>query len=286
MLKKIKWIVLGLFVLLLIGVTILLLFLDAIIKSAVQTQGTEQLKVTTTLDGVDLSLLRGTLKLVDFSIGSPQGFNAPKMMSLGGLDLDTGGVMALRNEPIHIPAIRISQPQLVIEQSGGKLNFKVLLDQLPGGSTHGASSPPPPSSPSTSGNGVKLIIDDLTMSGASVVIRPGIPGVKDEITLSIPAIEVKNIGNADGNQNGAAIRDVVATLITQMVGQTVQSGQLPPEVKLLLSGNITSANVENAAKNEIQNVAQQLGGNKPIHAKSIEKDFLNQLTGPTSQPAK
>jgi hypothetical protein len=280
--KKLKWIAIFIVLLLIVGVAILYASLDGIIKSVVESQGTEQLKVPTTLDAVSLSLLHGTLNLSNFAIGSPQ------MMSLGGLSVDTGGLMQLRNEPIHIPSIRIDQPKLVIEQSGGKLNFKALMDQLSSGSAPAAQPSSPASAstpaPSSGSKTVMLIIDDLTMDGASVVVRPGIPGLADEITVPIPTFDLKNIGNADGNQNGEAIKDVVSTLIKTLVTKTAESDKVPSQVKLLLNANLTTANVESAVKNEAQNVVQDLQNKKKVDLKSVEKDFLNQLGGSTSQP--
>ena len=291
--KKLKWIAIVIVLLLIVGVAILYASLDGIIKSVVESQGTEQLKVPTTLDAVSLSLLHGTLNLSNFAIGSPQGFSAPQMMSLGGLGVDTGGLMQLRNEPIHIPSISIDQPKLVIEQSGGKLNFKALMDQMSAGSQPAPvapaaqpSSPAPASTPAPSSGSktVMLIIDDLTMNGASVVIRPGIPGLTDEIDVPIPSIDLKNIGNADGNGNGEAIKDVVSTLIKALVTKAAESDKVPSQVKLLLNSNLTTANVESAVKNEAQNVVQDLQSKKKVDLKSVEKGFLNQLGGSTSQP--
>jgi len=286
--KTLKWIVIVIVLLLIVGVVILYASLDGIIKSVVESQGTEQLKVPTTLDSVNLSLLHGSLNLNNFAIGSPQGFSAPQMMSLGGLGVETGGLMQLRNEPIHIPSIRIDQPKLVIEQSGGKLNFKALMDQMSAGSQPApAAQPSSPAAPATTSSGSKtvmLIIDDLTMDGASVVIRPGIPGLTDEIDVPIPSIDLKNIGNADGNGNGEAIKDVVATLIKTLVTQAAASDKVPSQVKLLLNSNLTTANVESAVKNEAQNVVQDLQSKKKVDLKSVEKGFLNQLGGSTSQP--
>ena len=289
--KKLKWIVIVIVLLLVVGVVVLYLRLDGIIKSVVESQGTEQLKVPTTLDSVNLSLLHGTLNLSNFAIASPSGFSAPQMMSLGGLAVDTGGVMQLRNVPIHIPSISIDQPKLVIEQSGLKLNFKELLDGMSGGASPSAAPAPAapaaqPASPApaSSSKTTMLIIDDLSMSGASVVIRPGIQGVTQEIDVPIPTIDLKNIGNADGNKNGEAIKDVVATLIKSMVTKTAESDKVPSEVKLLLNSNLTTANVESAVKNEAQNIGQQLQSGKKLNAKGIGNDLLNQLGGGTTKP--
>jgi uncharacterized protein involved in outer membrane biogenesis len=232
--KVLKWIAIVVVVLLVGIVALIWINLDRIVKKVVETQGTEQLNVATTLDGVSIGLIGGTVDLSNLAIASPTGFSAPQMLSLGGVALDTGGLTRLRNEPIHVASLRIDQPKLVIEQANGKLNFKALMDQLP---SHPDKNPPPP----TSGENktVKLIIDDLSVNNAHVVVRAGVPGLSQEIDIPITSIDVKNVGNADGAENGAAIKDVLTMLITQMTARAADSGKLPPEVGALLSGNLS-----------------------------------------------
>jgi uncharacterized protein involved in outer membrane biogenesis len=298
--KIFKWIVIVVILLIIGAVVFLYINLNSIVKHTVETQGTEQLKVPTTLGGVSLGILQGTVQLSDLDIGSPQGFSAPHMLSLGGLNVNTGGLSTLLKEPIRISKISVNHPKLVVEQTNGKLNFKALMDQLPSN----PDKTPAPQQP----NGkppVKLIVDDLTVNDAHVVVRPGIPGLSQEIDIPIPLIDVKNIGNADGAQNGAAIKDVVTTLITQMVAKAADSGKLPPEVKMLLSGNLNDikGKLTGAAQNEINKVTSQLEskipgnvgkilGNQPAgqNTGNPKQDLINQglgaLRNAASQPSK
>jgi len=263
--KIFKWIVIAVVLLLVVGIIVLFASLNHIVKSTVETQGSEQLKVPTTLDGVSLGLFKGTVDLNNFNVGSPPGFNAPHMLSLGGLSVDTGGIMQLRKEPIHVSNIRIDQPKLVIEFVGREVNFKKLLDNLP--------SNPDQNPPSTAEKKpTKLVIDDLQVNNAQVTVRGldqlnQIPGMSKlgnipaEVNLTIPSIDVKNSGNADGANNGAAIKDVVSTLITQMAAKAADSDKLPPEVRALLSGNLDAVKdkLTAAANAELQKYTAKLG---------------------------
>ncbi len=274
--KVFKWIVIVVLVLIIGGALLLYANLNRIVKSTVESQGTQQLNVPTTLDGVSLGLFQGTVSLNNLNVGSPQGFNAPQMLSVGGLSVDTGGLSNLRKEPLHVSSIRVDNPKLVIEQQDLKINFKELMDHLP--------SQPDKNPPQQSGQSkpVRLIIDDLNVNGAQVIVRPGIPGISQEINIPIPQIDVKNIGNADGAQNGAAIKDVVTTLITQMVTKAADSDKLPPEVKALLAGNLDAVKdkLTSAAKGELNKATDQLKAKLPGAA----GDLINQLGNPNSQP--
>src|SRR5213078_50287 len=120
---------------------------------------------------------------------------------LGGVALKVN-YGELKSDPIHIDTIHIDKPKLVLEQAGGKFNIKALMDQLP---PSAPSQPKPQGEPRKEGEPIKLIINDLRLSDATVSIRPGvgsqIPGLKDEYTITVPTVQLNNIGSGDGNQN-------------------------------------------------------------------------------------
>jgi ribosomal protein L12E/L44/L45/RPP1/RPP2 len=281
--KIVKWIVIVVLVVVIGGVLLLYLNLDHIVKQTVETQGTAQLNVPATLDGVSLQLFKGTLDLSNFAIGSPQGFTSPQMLSLGGLSIDTGGILKLRDQPIHLASIRIDQPKLIVEQSNGKLNIKELMDGL---ASHPAASAAPPSADqSAPKEATKLIIDDFAVNGAHVIIHPGIPGVQPEYDILVPSIDMKNIGNADGAQNGAAIQDVVVALITQLTTKAAESNKLPPGVSALLSGNLDEikAKLTTEAQSQLNNAAGKWGKKLPPSLAQPASDLLNQGFGAMKQ---
>jgi hypothetical protein len=116
---------------------------------------------------------------------------------------------------------------------------------------------------------MKLIIDDLKMTNAKVIIRPGlVPGLGAEIPVPLPPLELKNIGNADGAENGIALKDVVVSVIGSMAGAAGNSGALPPELKSLLKLNVGQ-------------LAQQLGGDlgKQIGALGNLGDLTKNVAG-------
>jgi len=267
MFKIINWIVLAVVLLLILGALIVYFSINGIIKSTVQTQATNSLNLQTTLGGADLSLFGGKLSLSDLQIANPGGFSASKMFTLNGVDV---GVKygQLRDDPIHVAEIKITNPQLVIEQAGGKINVKAAMDNMP-------KSEPAPSSTGKreKDQPIKLIIDDLTVSNTSVTIKPGnLPGlgsVKD-YTLTIPTVDLKNIGTGEGNQNGAAIKDVVKLVLKELTAKAADSPQLPPEVRQLLHMNVgemvnevkerVGTEVNQAVKNATSNPSQLIQG--------------------------
>ena len=241
--KKLKWVALGLLALVVVVVVVVLMNLNSIVRRTVETQSTANLKVPATLDSAAVSILGGDVSLRDYKVGSPTGYKAEHMLTLGALDVDTswGG---LRGDPVTINTIAIDKPTLVLEMSGKNFNIKKFIENLPTTDEAPANEEP-----------LKLIISKLNITGARVLFRPDVaalstlPGglgnnvadkIKPEYVLNIPNLSMADIGTAEGNANGAAVKDVVTQLITTLAGRASESEDLPPELRLLLSGDLSS----------------------------------------------
>jgi hypothetical protein len=231
MIKLFIKLVVALIVLLIIGVVVLYLSLDSIVKKTVEVEGTQQLHVTTSLDSVSLGLTKGTVDLKGFALGSPAGFTAPKMMSVGELNVNSGGISNLRSKPVHIISIDIQNPVLVVEQQGEKLNFKAMMDSLP-------SSPDTNSAPAAPGDQTKYVIDSLAVNGGDVQMNLNLPIAKKNFDVKLPAFSMKNLGNEDGKMQGIAIKDIVTAVLTQMVDNATKDAGLPPMASDLMKGNL------------------------------------------------
>ena len=259
-LRIIKWIVLALVLLIVVGLIVLFITLNSIVKKAVVSQSTAQLNVQTNLGAANVSLFGGKVSLRQFDVGQPKGFKAPHLMQLGGLDVGVK-VSELRQDPLRIDQITITDPKMVIEMAGTQFNIKNFMDALPAGEPKPADNSEP----------MKLIIHDLKVNGAQVIFRPDVQaiaampgigsslsGLKQEYVLSIPPLDLQDIGTGEGNQNGAAIKDVVTLLITQLAQKATESDQLPPELRQILHLNVDD--VVNMAKQKLgAEVNKQLG---------------------------
>lgn len=233
--KLVKFVLLPLVLLFIIAVIGVFVYLNRIVKHTVEVQATNSLNLQTTLDNADISLFGGKFALNQLQIASPQGFSADKMFSLGKVDLGVN-YSHLRAQPIRLASITIEKPRLVIEQSGGKFNLQALMDQQ-------SKSPAP-----EEGEPVKLIIDELNLSGAEVVILPGIPGLKENITIPIPAFKLQKVGTGEGNQNGAEIKKIIGEVTTALAAKASDSDALPPEVRQLLKLNVAQLSAQLGAE--------------------------------------
>jgi hypothetical protein len=228
-LKRLKYVVLGVVLLVIVGVVGVWLYLDHIVQQAVQRQATTSLNLKTDVGGASLSLFGGKLGLSDLEIASPQGFAAPHMLTLGKADIGVS-YGQLRGDPVHVASVTLDRPMLVIEQVNGEFNFKKAADNLPPGDPK----------PQEDSKPLKLILDELTVKDAKVVLRPGIPGLPEQIDVPVTTFTMKNVGTGDGSQNGAAVKDVVMQVITALAAQAQSSGAIPAQLRELLRGNLAS----------------------------------------------
>lgn len=209
-------------VLLIVGVAAAWLNIDHIVKSEVESQATHSLRLETTLDAARVALLGGKIDLHGLDIASPRGFSERKMLEVGNVGVQVTW-HELRQHPIHVGSLIVEKPKLVIEQANGAINFRKAMELMP--------EPDPKKPP------MKLVIDEIQVKDAQVVIKPGLPGVQDQIVVNVPALSMKDVGRGKGAKNGAAIKDVAMQVITALAEKAAQSKGLPIELKALLHLN-------------------------------------------------
>jgi hypothetical protein len=280
-------IVLVLVVILVVALIVLYVNLNSIVRRTVETQSAASLNVPTKLQAANVSLFGGEVGLKGFEVGSPQGFKSPQMMTLGGIDVGVK-VSDLRGDPLRVDRIDIKEPKMVIEMQGMAFNIKKFIDSLPAGEPKTSDNKDP----------LKLIIKDLKVSGAQVIFRPdlqalsavpgigqGLSGMKQEYVLSIPPLDLQNIGSGEGNQNGAAIKEIVSLLVTQLAAKATESDQLPPELRNVLNMNVkdltnmVKAKIGEQVTKQVDKITQDLSNKVGGEAGAAIGDILKNSTG-------
>ena len=256
--KTIRRVLLVLVLLVVVGLLVVYFSLNRIVQHTVESQATTSLNLNTTLNSARLSLFGGKLNLNQLQIASPPGFSAPHMLELGQTDLAVS-YGQLRSDPVHVQSLTLDKPKLVIEQSGGTLNFKKAMDLMP------------PSDSTSQKNSKKLVIDELKVQDAQVVVHPNLPGLPSEINVPVPSIVMKNVGTGDGSQNGAAIKDVVMQVVTALAGSASDSNALPEQLKALLKLNVSQV-MANLGSEVQKRIAAAIPGEFGAKLQEVIKD--------------
>lgn len=213
--KWFKRIAISVILLLVIGVGVLYFYRNSIVRSVVEKQSTASLGVKTELGSANVGLFGGTLNLSNFKIASPTGYTADQMFTLGGVDLGVS-YGQLREQPIRVKSIVLDKPSVVLEYVNNKFNFQALMDNMGGGSANSTSKEP---KTEDGKEPVKLIIDELIVKDATVTVKAFAPLLPKDIVVQVPSVTLKNIGNAEGAKNGAAIKDVVGAVISALAAK-------------------------------------------------------------------
>ncbi len=233
---------------------VIYLNLNSIVRRAIEKQSAASLNLPTKLASADVGLFSGELKMGQFEIGSPAGFKSERFFDLtGGSVAVTYGEM--RKQPIHVKQIILDKPKLIVEHANLKFNIQAVMDGVP---------------KTPEDKQMKLIIDELQIKNATVVLVPGLPGLTKEIVVPIPSITLKNIGNADGNRNGAAIKQVALMTFVALAGQAAEYAGVPLDLNKELSKMLGG-------------VSQQLGAEFDKQFKGITSTLTKGLPGQAGQ---
>jgi uncharacterized protein involved in outer membrane biogenesis len=217
--KYVKWGIPAVILLLLIVGIIVYININSIVRSTVETQASQSMNLQTRVGGANVSLFGRQVSLSELQIASPQGFPAPLMMSLNDVNVAVS-IRELRQDPLRVSRIVLDRPTLVVEREGGRFNLQAAMDGMP---------------PTDPEDELMLIIGHLEVREATVIMRPGLPGLREEITISLPTIALENVGTGEGAQNGVAISEVVMQVATAMAAKAAESDALPEELRALLA---------------------------------------------------
>jgi len=198
------------------------LLLDRIVRRTIETQTTASTRLETRLDSAHLSLLGGRLKLRGLGIGSPKGFEG-EFFRLKGAKVEVA-YSQLRRQPIHIAKVILEGPYLLVEQKSGQLNVQAAMAGMPQGDSD-----------------LRLIIDSLEIRETTLVVRPGLPVLKAEYTITLPTLTLKNIGSGAGAANGAALKEVLSQIMVAVLDEARRTGKLPIPLNLPSLGSTLSS---------------------------------------------
>ena len=191
-----KKVVLGAILVLLItigfSVYYLLSNLDSLVKSAIETYGSEATQTSVRVDNVKIVLQDGSGTIRGLTIGNPKGFAAPHAFSLGEIATQIDLKSLSEDVPV-IEHITIQVPEVFFElNEKGQNNLDKLKSNLQSGASSSSSS----SSAKSGGSEPKLIIRKLIFSGGNIHARV-VPQDKD-YELKLPNIQMNDLGGKTG----------------------------------------------------------------------------------------
>jgi len=195
-----------------IATYLLLSNLDNLVKSLIETAGTEATGVAVSVGSVSIDLAAGRGVVSGLSIANPQGFSTEP-----ALEVDRAEVVidlaALSPELAELDRVQIDGTRVRYEQKASSSNLKTILDQLEENSTVTAEE---------AGSGetdVRLIIDEFIFGPSAATLA--LPRLGQLSTVSLPEIRLSGIGRKSG---GATAGDVARQVLEPVLRDTIRAG--------------------------------------------------------------
>ena len=222
--KILKIVLLVLLVLIIILVVAFNLYADKALKWGIEKGGTSALKVPVVLGKANLSLLGGSLGLQNFAIANPPEYKNKQFLDLKSASFKVKTASLLGNI-IEIPEIKLNNVNVVLEQKDIRSNnIQDILNNISAGEKQ-----PAPTDKTKQAGGKKLHINYLEITGVVVQVNLlPLPGKADAISLKLPPIKMKDLGN-DGTMTTGALVSKIIVAISQSIAENGE-GILPDDL--------------------------------------------------------
>lgn len=204
--------------------------IDSLAKHGIEKGATYALDVPTSLSSADVGILSGTFSMSGLTVSNPEGFDTPHFLRLGdgGVSVSLG---TLREDTVELPSLTLTDIDVHLQRSGGKSNYKVILEnlkRLESGDGGGAKEPDP--------NAKKFVIREVRVENiaAHVALLP-IGGDATRVDVTVPEIVLTDVG-----EGGVPMSQLVNVLTQAILESIVKvgGGVIPADMLNDLQGQL------------------------------------------------
>lgn len=209
--KSLKYSVAGIIGILLLAFVVLTFSLDYLVKSAIESTGSEMLKTEVTVESVSISPFSGSGTIEGLRVKNPEGFDSDYAMVMERFEisLDVG---TLLSDTLVINRILIDKPVLSVIQKVPKNNLRMLMKNMEQSSVE----------ESTASGG--MVIEQLLVRNGRVSVTPNVGGEQSAV-VNMDDIELKNLGKSGNGSTFGVVRQITSRIINEALNSAL-SGQL------------------------------------------------------------
>jgi uncharacterized protein involved in outer membrane biogenesis len=229
--KRIAKILGGVIIVVLILLICVIAAINPIVKTAVPAIGSKVTGTEVKLGDCDISVLRGSLELKDLSIGNPEGYNTPTMMSVGKIYVKVN-LFSVLSDTIQVNKVEIVDPEITYEVGLGNSNVGTLLEHLSKPAEPEAEEAKPEEEtkqaeveeePAAKEGGKKVVIDEVVVSGGSVHLSAKLMQ-GTALPIPLPTITLNDIGKAEdenAEDEGVSIAEATGDILKSICTSAV-----------------------------------------------------------------
>lgn len=195
MAKGLKYGLIGLIVIVIVGLVALTLSIDSIVKSSIEDIGSEMTGTPVTVDGVSISPFSGQGTISGFRVANPDGYSETYAVEIGELSIEMD-VMSLFSDEIIVRQIRVLSPMIYVEQQLPENNIQEILNHVNSVDAYEASDS-------------EMMIEHFVLQDGRVDLYTEVGGERSA-SVEIETVEMHDIG--DG-------RDAVENIIQRIADE-------------------------------------------------------------------
>lgn len=243
-----------------IVMVLLLKNLDGIIKSVVETVGSDVTQVSVTLDSVNAEISKGRIELHGLSIDNPKGFDGDYLFDMTQVAVQVDP-KSLAGDVIVINEILVDAAKISAELKGSNTNLQALQKNISqstasnAGSSASGEKTESSSKSSNEGADVRLAIEKFSFVNSNLQLSTDQWGDR---TVKMPSIVMKNLGDKQTGLTPEQLSQEIVARISKAAQKAIEA-----ELKVL-------------AKEKAE---EQLSKELDARLSDKEKEQLNQLKG-------
>ncbi|HEG44290.1 MAG TPA: hypothetical protein ENH94_09600 [Phycisphaerales bacterium] len=193
------------------------LYGDRALRVAIETVGTNVLKVPVTLEKISFSITKGTIDMQNLVVANPAGYEHPNLLELGHLNVQAD-IRSFLSDTATIKNIILNDMTVVIEQKGMTNNVQTVLNSLP---APAEKEPKPAPAEKEAKPEKQLVIDNLEITNIKVKAKLlPLPGRAGTVSLTVPKITMTDIGKGEK----VTPADLISKIFTAIVEGIANSG--------------------------------------------------------------
>ncbi|MGK7369673.1 MAG: DUF748 domain-containing protein [Candidatus Halalkalibacterium sp. M3_1C_030] len=209
--KSLKYSLVGFAAIIITAFLIITFSLDYLVKSGIESTGTEMMQTQVMVESVSISPFSGSGTIEGLRVKNPEGFESDYAIVIESFDMSLN-VASILSDTIIVNEIEIDQPALSVIQKVPENNLRMLMNNLD------------ESMGEESASSTGMIIEHLIVKNGQVSVTPNIGGERSAV-VKMGNIELQNVGKQGSSSTAKVIREVASRIINEALNSAL-SGQI------------------------------------------------------------
>lgn len=251
--KYVKYTLLVLLLLIVAAVAGTWFYLDTIVKKAVNKYGSQIVGTEVNLTEFSINPFKGVLKIGGLTVGNPNGYSAPALLTLGGINV-TVDPKSVFSDTIIVKDVTIDNPTITYEMPDFSTSNVMQIQENVSKNT--ASEPKAEDTKEEkteeTASSKNVVIKKVTVAGGMLSAITPLQKHATALDINLPAVELVDLG---GENQKLTIKDSIVEILNKILFNATST-----VTKVLGSAKDMAKKAAGAALDSATNVADEAKG--------------------------